>query len=229
MPLVDVNGQYYIPQKSTNDMHTASIDREESKMYIDAPLPKTKSKLNNPLEKANELLVRVETLSNNELNRIIKSNLNKEFDDSAKQNMQRTFKYLFGKKESDDFFAKFLREKRVRFLFINNPKIHDLKLNKVPKLSSKKKSDSLKISGLNLRHSINDMSKNYTQDSGRRDYNSNSVDYESSMLANSPLKNSSINKSQPYFDMKAINPTKKSQFGDTSPNDESISKNVTAR
>lgn len=113
MPLVDVNGQYYIPQKTLDGLNSQqSIDREESK-YIESPLPKTKSKMTNPLEKANDLLVKVESLSQNELARIIKTNLNREFDDSAKFNLQKVLKYLFGKKDSDDYLSKFLREKRV--------------------------------------------------------------------------------------------------------------------
>ncbi len=73
-----------------------------------------KKNKDNPLEKAEDILRKMENLKKNEINRIIKNFIGKDLDDEMRIHLAKLFKFLFGKKESEEVLSRFLREKRVK-------------------------------------------------------------------------------------------------------------------
>ena len=60
-------------------------------------------------EKRNEL----EIMKKTEINRIMKASMNRGMDSRLYNQLQKITRFLFGKKEGEEIYAKFVNEKRV--------------------------------------------------------------------------------------------------------------------
>ena len=56
----------------------------------------------------------MDTMKKNEIARIFKQYISKNIDDRLKNFLMKTFRYLFGKREGEELFMKFVKEKRVK-------------------------------------------------------------------------------------------------------------------
>lgn len=110
MPLVDFNGQPYEFASRTME-HTFDDDTSKKFNYRDSSI-----KLNgfSPYEKATEIANKIESMKKAEVARIIKNNIGKDNNQHLRSTMQKLFISLFGRKEGEEYYSQFLREKRVR-------------------------------------------------------------------------------------------------------------------
>lgn len=58
----------------------------------------------------------LDAMKKNEIARIFKQYISKNIDDRLKNFLMKTFRYLFGKREGEELFMKFVKEKRVNCL-----------------------------------------------------------------------------------------------------------------
>jgi G:T/U-mismatch repair DNA glycosylase len=69
-----------------------------------------------PLDRANFMHKKIETLKRNEALRIIKIYIAKENEAFALERVKKIFRALFSKREAPEFLQLFMREKRVHFV-----------------------------------------------------------------------------------------------------------------
>lgn len=65
------------------------------------------------LDKAIEILEKLKKMREEEMIRIIKTTLPKDFDDKLKLNMKKTFRFIFGRKEGEKGYNQCIKEKSV--------------------------------------------------------------------------------------------------------------------
>jgi hypothetical protein len=66
-----------------------------------------------PLEKANTMYSKIEQMKKHEVNRIVRVNVSRDYDDSLFERIAKIFKSIFPRKESPNYISLFAREKRV--------------------------------------------------------------------------------------------------------------------
>lgn len=113
LKLMDVHGQYYEEPLNTNS------DMLEKEKLLEVKQTSKDPQVFGPLHTANEIMNKIENLKKNEIQRIIRSHLNKEIDDRVKEHLKRLFRYLFGSKEGEECYAKFIKEKRVNIFLLS--------------------------------------------------------------------------------------------------------------
>lgn len=67
----------------------------------------------NPAETAQKMLLNLDTMKNNELNRIIKESVSVQLDERIMTTLSKTFRFMLGRAEGIDAYRRFLKEKKV--------------------------------------------------------------------------------------------------------------------
>ena len=84
---------------STLRAKDASMDnRDQSQIFVDH---------------ATELIKRLDALKKGEIARLFRTNLPRHLDERSKETLKKVFRYAFGKKDAEDLFTNFLKEKKV--------------------------------------------------------------------------------------------------------------------
>lgn len=86
-----------------------SILRQHKEASPPRALPKSQS------DQYEDMVKKLENLKKQEIARLFKLNMSKNIDERQQEYLHKVFRYAFGKKEGEELFSRFVREKRVNF------------------------------------------------------------------------------------------------------------------
>jgi hypothetical protein len=69
-----------------------------------------------PIEKAMELLTKIENMKMDGVERLTRLYMTKALDERSKVELNKLFRFLFGKDEGDQFFFRLVTDKKVLYL-----------------------------------------------------------------------------------------------------------------